>query len=108
VKIENVYLGFDDPYPMLHLTVDGEDVWLGPEAQKPDILAAGFVHLGGKLGAQMPRHTYTGPGGPLELEGYTDDPEIVRLFRNFIKYINDEIQADALETADGQMGDATP
>jgi hypothetical protein len=77
-------------HPVLSATVNGRPVLFTLEQQKPAVLAAGFVFLGGANEDLVPARTLTVPGAaPIPLRGFTDDPRVVALYRRFL--------ADALD-----------
>lgn len=79
-------------YPALILELEpGGRAELGHDQQKAAILDAGLVYLGPAFEGLLPPAEYRIPGQPgapaQVLEGYTADPEIVRLYREYLDSI---------------------
>lgn len=88
MRVKKIGVSPGDPYWELHLEVDGVPVVLVSDQQKPTLTAAGLIYLGGAFGAGLPPITFASPYGPLELHGFTDDPDVVRHFRDFLDQVN--------------------
>ncbi len=73
-----------DPYPELRLDVDGTTVVLVPDQQKYAIFDAGYVYLGLEFESRLPVVRFPVEGRIEYLHGFTDNPEVVRFFREFI------------------------
>ena len=88
MRVKKVGVVPGDPYWELHLEVDGVPVALTSDQQKPTLTAVGLVYLGGPFEATLRPITFASEYGPLELRGFTDDPDVVRHFRDFLDQIN--------------------
>jgi hypothetical protein len=73
----------DDPYPSLHLRVDGVDCSLPFDQQKPTLTLAGLTYLGPDWADRLPPIDWHGT----ELRGFTDDPGVARHFCAFLDAI---------------------
>jgi hypothetical protein len=89
MRVRNLGIIKGDPYPVLHLAVDGRDVYLGFDQQKPTLTLMGLVYLGEDFEAELPPIRVTVDNdSPLTLKGFTRDREVVRHFRAFLREIN--------------------
>jgi hypothetical protein len=75
-------------HPELRVMVDGQPVVMVPDQQKRAILDAGYVYLGPDFEDRLPMVQFTVDGQTTELRGFTDNPELVDLFRGFLLYCN--------------------
>lgn len=88
------YAKDEDFYRYLGLNINGEEARVYLEGLKKPLVDAGYIFLGSKWARKLDPIEL--PEGKAEnehdmtLEGFTDDPVIVRLVREYVARVNDE------------------
>lgn len=79
MNVANPRYGVHDGYAYLSIEIDGDEVRLLTDQQKPSLTAAGLTYLGDRFTDSLPPIRFRGD----VFHGFTDDPVIHKLFTRF-------------------------